>query len=416
MAAAGEPRYLLIGTEQSYFAGKVRAYLRYKDVDWEEALCTRQVYREVIRKRTGVYFVPVLLDTATGNAIQDSAAIIDYIEERHPEPTIHPPARERPRQHLVSHLIELFADQWLFVPALHYRWNFPEQSGFLRYEWGASNSPELPRAEREERIARPGGKGASMSAMLRSLPSLGITPETIPAIEASYQRVLEALDRHFSEHLYLLGGRPCLGDFALLGPLYAHLFRDPVPGFLMKTRAPAVAEWVERTNGWLPARVRRHAIIRAHDGAWLIRSPEPTDPDREAWFAGDAVPPSLLALLAQWFEEFAPVLESTVVRLREYLERLSSADDEVPRTLGEHSFRLGGVDGRRAVFSFDVWRLQRVLDRFAALTGDGQPPDAVAELIDAMPGGPQLLGIDLSDCRLRRAGNRLYPALASRSR
>jgi hypothetical protein len=39
-----------------------------------------------------------------------------------------------------------------------------------------------------------------------------------------------------------------LADFALLGPLYAHLYRDAVSGFALRTGRPLVAEWVERTN------------------------------------------------------------------------------------------------------------------------------------------------------------------------
>eukprot|EP00959_Pyramimonas_sp_CCMP1952_P409564 8583323-Pyramimonas_sp.AAC.2 len=44
--------------------------------------------------------------------------------------------------------------------------------------------------------------------------------------------------------------RPSLGDVALMGPFYAHLYRDPVPGHLMKTRAPLVARWVRHEQWW----------------------------------------------------------------------------------------------------------------------------------------------------------------------
>ena len=47
---------------------------------------------------------------------------------------------------------------------------------------------------------------------------------------------------------YLLGGRPCLADFAFMGPMYAHLYRDPYPSVIMKNVSPRVAEWVERMN------------------------------------------------------------------------------------------------------------------------------------------------------------------------
>ena len=32
----------------------------------------------------------------------------------------------------------------------------------------------------------------------------------------------------------------------MMGPFYAHLYRDPVPGKILKMRAPRVVEWIER--------------------------------------------------------------------------------------------------------------------------------------------------------------------------
>jgi hypothetical protein len=80
------------------------------------------------------------------------------------------------------------------------------------------------------------------------LPGLGVTPETIPAVEAAYEDLLDALDRHFQQHPYVMGGRPCIADFGLMAPMFAHLGRDPVPSQLMKSRAPNVYRWTERMN------------------------------------------------------------------------------------------------------------------------------------------------------------------------
>jgi hypothetical protein len=43
-----------------------------------------------------------------------------------------------------------------------------------------------------------------------------------------------------------------LADLALLGPLYAHLYLDAVPGRLLRETAPAVCAWIERMNHPLP--------------------------------------------------------------------------------------------------------------------------------------------------------------------
>ena len=73
-----------------------------------------------------------------------------------------------------------------------------------------------------------------MQQMNSYLPVLGVTAETAPAIEASYEALLGILEQHFASHPYLLGGRPSIADFGLMAPLFAHLSRDPVPSNLMK--------------------------------------------------------------------------------------------------------------------------------------------------------------------------------------
>src|SRR6185436_14160208 len=46
----------LIGAEVSYYTGKVRAYLRYKAIAFEEISASAEVYRDAIIPRTGVRF------------------------------------------------------------------------------------------------------------------------------------------------------------------------------------------------------------------------------------------------------------------------------------------------------------------------------------------------------------------------
>jgi len=131
-------RLQLIGAEASYYTGKVRAYLRWKGLPFDEVPATAQVYREVILPRTGVAFIPVVL-TAEGEALQDSTAIIDALEARVPEPSVYP---RGPIQRLVALLLEIYADEWLVLPAMHYRWSFAENREFLMQEFGGTLHPE----------------------------------------------------------------------------------------------------------------------------------------------------------------------------------------------------------------------------------------------------------------------------------
>lgn len=231
-------QYTLYGAPMSLYTGKARAYLLYKNLNYKEVLASLKIYKSVIVPNTGVRFMPVV-KTPEGEYLQDTAHIIDSLEQRHPERSITPTS---PKQQLVSYLFETWADEWLVIPAMHYRWNKPNFP-FIYQEFGKIVTPNMPGFIR-------GFLGKKVAAKFKGfVPLLGITQKSIPAIEEWYeQHVLPLLDKHFAEHKYLLGSKPCLGDFALIGPLFAHLYRDPVPGALMKKNAPNLVKWVQRMN------------------------------------------------------------------------------------------------------------------------------------------------------------------------
>ena len=80
------------------------------------------------------------------------------------------------------------------------------------------------------------------------LGPLGITPATIPAIEAEYLGLLADLEQHFAQHDFLFGAAPSLVDCAMFGPLQAHLFRDPNSGRVMRRHAPQAIAWLVRMH------------------------------------------------------------------------------------------------------------------------------------------------------------------------
>ena len=148
---------------------------------------------------------------------------------------------------------------------------------------------------------------------------LGVNDETERAWQASQHRILGLLEAHFSVHDYVLGGRPSLGDFGLMGPLYAHLYRDAVSGFALRTHFPLVCEWVERTNGEgaLNARTYDQKLYSLGPGGELIG--RPANSDGAAWLPDDTVPESLLPVVAVFFEEMWPVLVSAIERLTAFI-------------------------------------------------------------------------------------------------
>ena len=367
--AKNDSAYTLYGTAFSLYTGKARAYLRYKGLAYRERLSTLRVYKRIIVPKTGVAFIPVV-ETPEGRFIQDTTAIIDTIEAREPARSVYPPT---PKQRLTALLLELYADEWLLIPAMHYRWNYPRQNRkFLLAEFGRVALPWAPAFLRRLIASRHADRFAGM------LPTLGIHPETVPAIEHSYEALLDDLETHFSAHRYALGDRASLADFGLIAPLYAHLYRDPAPGRLMRQRAPAVARWVERMFDF--------------------------NPPCGTWMPGDAIPKTLLPILRRQFAEQFPVLRDTVATVAAWAQ--AHPGERLPRRIGSHRFRLNGTEAERALMPYPQWMLQRAIDFYASLAPAERAP--VDDLLRET-GGLEALSMDIPT-RLRRENNRLVAA------
>jgi glutathione S-transferase len=326
--------YTLYGAQLSLYSGKVRSYLRYKAVDFEEVVARPAVYRKIIIPQTGVRYIPVV-KTPDGRFIQDSSVIIEEIEKLVPERPVIP---KNPRQLIVSRLLEMYADEWLLIPAMHYRWN-KNQENFVYGEFGKLFAPRRPKLF-QRYIGRKAG-----SRFRDFVPMLGINESTIPAIEDWYEKdLLPALDRHFAEYDYLLGNSACIGDFALMGPLYSHLYRDPRSGEMMHSLGPNVVSWIERMN-------------KTPD---LIGALPYTD----------HVPDTLIPIVTRLFTECMPAMQAVVRNMNEF--RAEHPNEGIPRFVGKVAFRIGDCQGLRMAPSFCQWKLQRVIDSYNSLSTEGK--------------------------------------------
>ena len=161
---------------------------------------------------------------------------------------------------------------------------------------------------------------------------LGCTPDTEQAWWASMENILGLLDEHFHQHDFLLGGQPSLGDFGLLGPLYAHLFRDATAGFMLRTGHPIVAEWVERCNGTnVEARSYDQKLYSLNESGELVGRPATSDGGER--LGNDEVPNTLDAVVSVFFDEMWPMLVSTMQEFREGLTSISIRAFRYPSTL-----------------------------------------------------------------------------------
>jgi len=431
--------------EHSYFSGKTRSYLRYKErmgglaEGYEDILATPAIINGLLLPATGSPTVPQI-QLPDGRWVQDTSDIIDAVEAEHPEPAVVPPTTS-PRQRLVAYLVELLADEWMLVWAFCERWHHslagvePNHLDQNALQWGSVMAPE---AEGSERLAVGHAFFDRAFQINDPMPTrgtyaglrdLGVNPDTHVAWKTSFDRILGHLEAHFGKHDFLLGGRPSLGDFGLMGPLYAHIFRDAVSGFELRTRFPIVADWVERTNGVnaLNARTYDQTLYALDDTGELVGRPACSD--AAGWLANDEVAPTLMPLLAVFFEEMWPVLDSTLERLRVFLSSEAGARGaELPgrsftvspgsetHQQGDgaltHAFQIGGVESRRMVLPYQVWMLQRIEAAMAPCVDSGRRRDVLEELLAPFPGGTDLLrlGKGLEGARVRKDLGRLYGA------
>jgi glutathione S-transferase len=235
-----DPQWLLFGLELSPYSVKVRSYLRYKRIPH------RWVVRDLgnmaeFQKHAKLPLIPLLL-APDGSALQDSTPILETLEARFPDPSIHPPD---PASAFLSALLEEYGDEWGNKWMFHYRWWYEadQDSAAERIaRWTIQGSDEAADATAEA-VAR-------MSATLkqRMIPRLsfvGSSASTRPTIEASFERAVALLEAHLAARPFLFGGRPAFADFGLWGQLY-ELSTDPTPGALLRARAPRLLAWVER--------------------------------------------------------------------------------------------------------------------------------------------------------------------------
>jgi len=325
--------YTLYGLDFSLFTGKTRSYLRKKGIPFEEVGVRWGKIRSFIIERTGVKYVPVV-KTPDDKVIQDTTVIIDELEKRFPEHSVYP---DTPKQKLVSLLLELYADEWLFIPAMHYRWYYEEENyRYLYDKFGAiawKNAPGPLRRWIGKKV------GAEFRAMV---PGLGVTDANYRSIEVSYENFLNELNAHLEIHDYVLGSKPCIADFGFMAPLYAHLYLDPAPGKLMRELAPAVVQWIKRMND------------------------NDTALQKGAFLDDDQIPETLLPILKRMAMEQVPTLLDVDQRLTAWRAENPDAK-EIDRYIGWHSFVVEGVSGTRRAQTYPNWMFQRSIDFYRSL-------------------------------------------------
>ena len=344
--------YVLYAMPASLYSGKARAYLRNHQIDYVERAPGDPRYSAEIEPVTERWIIPVL-QAPDGTVVQDTVDIIEYLDA-----TVAPDRSAFPAtaiQRTVAHLLEFFGGEGLLRPAMHYRWDFDDVNvPFLAKDFSSVLVVGADDATREAVFAFASERMRSATA------AFGVTGDLVPDIERSYEEFLALFDDHLAGSPYLLGGRPTIADYGFMGPLYAHLARDPYPSVLMKQRAPRVWRWVERMN------------------APVLDASEYGDCS-EALFADDGIPTSLQALLAYIGEEYFDEAAAQVAAVDGWLgEHPEVADQDVVlgkpkrRISGTTTFSWRGHPMTVAVAPYRIFLIKRIQDAFNSGTTDEQ--------------------------------------------
>ena len=227
--------YTLYGAYASYYTAKVRSYLRKKAIPFVERLPSDPTFRSHVRPTSGSHRIPQL-QTPTGEVLQDSVAIVDFLEARFPQlPAI--PAT--PNQRIFVHLMELLASEGLLSLAWRHRWVFKENEPFITLDFGRSFRPQGTDAELLK-------YGALISGRMTGYGLPKSNQKIRAALDGEYHALLKLLEAHFTRHPYFLGGQPTQADYSIMGALHAHLGRDPAGLRMMQNQGPRTVRWVEQ--------------------------------------------------------------------------------------------------------------------------------------------------------------------------
>ena len=364
----------LYAITHSLYSGRARSYLIKHQIPFQELSTGHESFKAEVLPKGKLATIPTLV-TPEGEVIRDGAAIIEHFEAANGRPS----RPTGPKQRIISALFDVIGTDGLLRPAMHYRWNFPEDNlAFVRYHFLHSQRDTPERAEKTE---------AMMNRMRYAAMIFGVTEHTQGVVESLYLDYLDALNAHFEQYPYLLGWRPSIGDFGLIAPMYAHLGRDPHPAKLMQQRAVSVHRWVERMN-------------RADQDV-----PEFFNAGTE-FIDDDEVPESLMAVLRILAEDFVPETLAAADAINGWLtenkpEAGAPAVGRLAQAAGTATFTVRGETIEALAQPHRFYLLQRVQDDYASLS---ETEKAAVDVVLSKSGMTAILDASLNR-HIERADN-----------
>lgn len=236
--------YKVYLADVSYFSGKLEAYLRYTGIPYQRIDATPAELLNEVYVNTGYMKVPTV-KTDDDLWLRDTTPMIQWFEAQHGDSDVIP---SQPALRFLALLIEDYADEWLWRPALYWRWKYKPTRRLMGRRiadevlksWpGPARLKAWYFANRQWRLFVSGD---------------GVDKHNEDHVRAEYLRQLEALESILEHQDFILGNHPTAADFGYFGPFFRHFFLDPAPSKVMLTNAPRTSAWVMRM--WTTVRER----------------------------------------------------------------------------------------------------------------------------------------------------------------
>ncbi|MAI78573.1 MAG: glutathione S-transferase [Deltaproteobacteria bacterium] len=317
MAQGDAEPITVYGSKISYYTGKLEGYLRYKEIPYRFVALSPSIGRR-LRRETGTSQIPAV-ELPDGRFMTDTTPMIDWFEAHYPEPSVIP---SDPLQAFASRLVEDYAEEWLWRPAMHFRWSYRSDALLLSAKITDELLTEIPLPSFAKRFAmrrRQGGYYVRRD---------GVDQTTWDHVESIYFDTLNRLSNIFAKRPFLLGKSPTLADFGFFASMFRHFSQDPTPAEIMRSRAPRVFEWQARL--------------------WNARA--------------SAAGPELLSGIPQDWGTFLTDIGSA------YLPYLCSNAESFASGKNRHDVTVEGITYRNLpVSQYRVWCLERLRSHFEVL-------------------------------------------------
>ena len=226
------------GSPGSPYTRKMLALLRYRRIPYRYLQSARGEGEDLPQPK--VNLIPIFYfkgDKGELTAEVDSTPITRRLEAEYPGRSVIP---TDPALAFLNYLLEDYGDEWLTKAMFHYRWHYKddiEMAGSVLPSYGDITLPDQQLAELKQFFTE---------RQVSRLYVVGSNDTTAPVIEASYKRFLAAMTDHLKQYPFLLGRRPCSGDFACYGQLTQLTQFDPTPARIAAREFPRVHAWVSK--------------------------------------------------------------------------------------------------------------------------------------------------------------------------